>query len=196
MCTVIPRRQVAVARRPPLSTHTHTPTPTLGCILRMRAYVRTHTHALLRPHICTHTGTQSCTSGARAPTTRPTHASAHRRGRCERGGGGHSQSLEARPVGRRRQRRELGVVRQPARQPCGRAGRLWPTANARRSGRARQPCARGARPTADDRQRRRRRIQRRVMRPQRPARQRHAHCRHRRERARRRRRRAWDAQAL
>ncbi len=48
---VLPRCKVAVARRLPLSahthTHTHTPTRPLGCILRMRAYVRTHMHAVL-----------------------------------------------------------------------------------------------------------------------------------------------------
>jgi hypothetical protein len=67
---------------------------------------------------------------------------------------GHSQCLQVGPVGRRRQRRELGGGRVPARQPCG----CTPTVRPRRAapahqlsapvGRARrQPRAGSARPT-------------------------------------------------
>jgi hypothetical protein len=100
-------------------------------------------------------------SGARAHDP-PDPASAPSAGPVRARRRRHSQNPQVRPVGRRRQRRELGAVRPPARRPCGRAGRLRPTPDRAPVGRTRQPCARGARPTADDRQHRRRRIQRRA----------------------------------
>ncbi len=86
--------KVAVARRPPLSTHTHTPThtPTLGCILRMRAYVRPHTHALLRTHLRTHTYPVVHVWCARAHDP-PDPASAHRRGRVSAAAAGTHRIL-------------------------------------------------------------------------------------------------------
>jgi hypothetical protein len=110
---------------------------------------------------------------------------------------GHSQNLQARPVDHRRQRRELGVARVPARQPCGRAERLRPAPDRAAVGRGRETRARGARLRPSDRQRRHRRIRRRAARPsaRRGIARADAQRRHRRERARRRRR-ARDAQLL
>jgi hypothetical protein len=98
----------------------------------MHCYVHTYKHR----HV---------PSGARLvrARSRARHASAHRRQ-------GHSQFLQVGPLDRRRQRRELGAGRGPARQPCGRAGRLRPTPNARRSAarasHARAGLGRGRRP--------------------------------------------------
>jgi hypothetical protein len=164
------------------------------------ARIRMHTHArTAHTHLRTHRCTQSCTSGARALTTRPTARRRNRRGRCERGGGGtHSvfnfgQSAAAGSAA-------SSVVCACLRaHPCGRAGRCSADRERAPVGRSRQPCARarlGQRPTTGSAAAAASNAG--AERPQRPARQCHAAAaqrRHRRERARRRRR-ARDAQFL
>ncbi len=97
---------------------------------------------------------------------------------------GHSQFLQVGPLDRRRQRRELGVVRVPACHRAAAPGGSGPPRS--RAGRTRAPDmrARGS-AAADDRQRR---IQRRAVRPgaRRGSARVAAQRRHRRERARRR----------
>lgn len=123
----------------------HTPTRTLECILRMRAYVCIRTHALLRTHTCTHTCTQSCTSSARAARDPPAHAPAHLSGPCERGGGGThryfrlGQSTAAGSAASSVLAAYLRATRAAA------AGRLRPTPHRAPVGSARRPRARGAR---------------------------------------------------
>ncbi len=101
------------------------------------------------------------------------HASAHRKGQCERGGGGTHSSF------RLGQSTAAGSAASSVLSASLRADRAAAPGGSgpprTRAGRPRrQPCARAARPTADDRQRRRGRIQRRAARPQRPAQQRTA----------------------
>jgi hypothetical protein len=87
--------------------------------------MRIHAHT----HTCIHTYWYafSCSPARAALPLAPPPSAARR------GGRGHSQFLQVGPVDRFRQRRELGVVRVPARHQCGRPERIWPTPNARRS---------------------------------------------------------------
>jgi hypothetical protein len=83
------------------------------------ARIRMHTHACSAAYTHTHTHMYPVVhvSRARSRPARPrVGASA---GAGVSAAAGHSQTLEVGPVGRRRQRRELGVARGPARQPCG-----------------------------------------------------------------------------
>jgi hypothetical protein len=171
MCTVIPRRRSppyaarrSRRRRVCVRVHTRAPTRTLECILRMRAYVRTRMHELLRTHICALMVPSRARLG-RVLTTRPTWLR-------RIGGAGVSAAAAALTVS------TSWATRPP---PAAPRARCWtrpcaPTVRPRRAapgpprthaGRPRAPAmrARGS-AAADDRQRRRRRRrQRRGMRP-------------------------------
>jgi hypothetical protein len=124
-------------------------------------------------HTYAHTHVPSRARLARALTTRPTTVGASA-GPCERGGGGTHRCFR---LGQSAAAGSAASSVLPASlraDSAAGAGRLRPKPGRAPVGNARQPCVRGARPTADDRQRRRRRIQRRVVRPRRQARQRHA----------------------
>jgi hypothetical protein len=167
---LVDARSRCARTRPRAQARAHT--RTLGCIRRMRAYVCTHMHALLRTHTCM-THVPSRARLVRALTTRPPTHRPTRRGRCERGGGGthisfrlgHSAAAgsAASSVLCASLRAHRAAAPGGSGPPLTRAGR--PRAPAKR--------ARGS-AAADDRQRPRRRIQRRMVRPSAPARRHHA----------------------
>ena len=115
-------------------------------------YAYTCMHCYVHPYARTHV-----TSGAhlvRAHAPQRVGASAG----LASAAAGHSQVLQVGPVGRRRQRRELGVARGPARLRAAAPGGSGPRLT--RAGRPRAPAMR-----ARARRGRGRRIQRRVARP-------------------------------
>jgi hypothetical protein len=134
------------AKRRRHRAHAHTP----AGMHSAHARIPTHTYACTATytHMCTHTCTAWCTSSARAarPPARPPRASHRPAVKARRGG--LSQCLQLGPVGRLRQRRELGLARVPARQRAAAPSGSGPTLTARRSAaRASHARAGAARPT-------------------------------------------------
>jgi hypothetical protein len=112
----------------------------------VHTYAHTRTHCCVHTYARTHVPSRARLVRARSRPARPRVGASAAVGARWRG---HSQVLEVRPLDRRRQRRELGVVRVPARTPCGRAGRC-PAHPRSRAGRPLAPAMR-ARGSADGR---------------------------------------------